>query len=365
MKHKYQQVKDKIIQWGIDEKYKLHEKLPTESQLMELFNVSRHTIRKALSDLLHEQYIYTIQGSGVYLSDWKNIISIKSNKTIGILTTYISDYIFPEIIRGLEDTLYAKSYSMLLSSTNNNIMFESNNLKNLLAHRIDGLIIEPTKSAYQGHNTGYFSNLIKHNIPFIMINASYEDVKVPSLLVNDFKGGSLACEHLLNLGHKYILGIFKVDDSQGIQRMNGFISSYQKNNMHLNTIQIMTYLSEEISDILPQKIKSSLESKNRPTAIFCYNDQIAITAMNIAKTLDLSVPKDLSIIGFDDSALCEIIQPNLTSITHPKKQMGIDAANLITKLIDNNNNFDDSDSIIYEPTLIVRNSTSKPNQSIN
>ena len=87
--------------------------------------------------------------------------------------------------------------------------------------------------------------------------------------------------------------------------------------------------------------------------------------MNIAKTLDLSVPKDLSIIGFDDSALCEIVQPNLTSITHPKKQMGIDAANLITKLIDNNNNFDDSDSIIYEPTLIVRNSTSKPNQSIN
>lgn len=358
MKHKYQEVKDEIIKWAIDGKYKPHEKLPTESELMKQFNVSRHTIRKALNDLFYEEYLYPIQGSGIYLSNWQDIISAKSAKNIGILTTYISDYIFPEIIKGLEKKIYSKSYSILLSSTNNNIMLESSNLKNLLAHKIDALILEPTKSAYQSHNTGYFNNLIKQNIPFIMINASYPEIKVPSLRVNDYKGGILACKHLMDLGHKNILGIFKVDDSQGIQRMNGFISKYQES-CFTPSGEIITYLSEETTDMLPKKIELSLKSENRPTAVFCYNDQIAITVMNIAKSLNLKIPKDLSIIGFDDSSLSKITEPKLTSITHPKIQMGIDAANLILKLLDNNNNFTADDSIIYEPELIVRDSTSK------
>ncbi|AGY76442.1 GntR family transcriptional regulator [Clostridium autoethanogenum] len=189
MKHKYEKVKEEIISWAVNEKYKPHEKIPTESELMELFKVSRHTIRRAISDLAAEKYLYRLQGSGIYVSDFKqNEIYLTNNKNVGVLTTYISNYIFPDIIRGIEDTLYDESYSLLLSSTKNNIMLESSNLKNLLAHKIDGLIVEPTKSAYQSPNMGYFNNLIEQDIPFIMINASYSQVKVPSLCVDDLKG---------------------------------------------------------------------------------------------------------------------------------------------------------------------------------
>lgn len=308
MKHKYEKVKEEIISWAVNEKYKPHEKIPTESELMELFKVSRHTIRRAISDLAAEKYLYRLQGSGIYVSDFKqNEIYLTNNKNVGVLTTYISNYIFPDIIRGIEDTLYDESYSLLLSSTKNNIMLESSNLKNLLAHKIDGLIVEPTKSAYQSPNMGYFNNLIEQDIPFIMINASYSQVKVPSLCVDDLKGGNIAAKYLITLGHKNIAGIFKVDDLQGVHRMNGFITGCQESNVLLRQDKILTYLSEETNTLLPEKIKNVLKQEKRPTGIFCYNDEIAYMVLNIAYDLKLKVPEDLSIIGFDDSPMATII----------------------------------------------------------
>lgn len=358
MKHKYEKVKEEIISWAVNEKYKPHEKIPTESELMELFKVSRHTIRRAISDLAAEKYLYRLQGSGIYVSDFKqNEIYLRNNKNVGVLTTYISNYIFPDIIRGIEDTLYDESYSLLLSSTKNNIMLESSNLKNLLAHKIDGLIVEPTKSAYQSPNMGYFNNLIEQDIPFIMINASYSQVKVPSLCVDDLKGGNIAAKYLITLGHKNIAGIFKVDDLQGVHRMNGFITGCQESNVLLRQDKILTYLSEETNTLLPEKIKNVLKQEKRPTGVFCYNDEIAYMVLNIAHNLKLKVPQDLSIIGFDDSPMAKIMEPKLTSITHPKEKMGIDAAKLIIKLINNSNHFNESDSILYEPEIIIRSST--------
>ena len=116
-------------------------------------------------------------------------------------------------------------------------------------------------------------------------------------------------------------------------------------------------LSEEVETILPQRIECLLKLDKRPTGIFCYNDEIAYMVLSIARRLNIRIPEDLSIIGFDDSMLSKIMDPKLTSITHPKEQMGIDAANLIIKLINNNNEFDDNDSILYEPILVIRNST--------
>ena len=360
MIHKYKEVKNKIIEWAHNERYKPHEKIPTESELMAMFNVSRHTIRKAISDLDAEQYVYRIQGSGIYLSNWReNDIYLKKNNNVGVLTTHISNYIFPDIIRGVETLICAEAYSLLVSSTNNNVMFENSNLKNLLAHKIDGLILEPTKSAYQAHNIGYLTNMLTQNIPFVMINASYPEIKAPSLLVDDFIGGKIATEHLISLGHKHIMGIFKVDDSQGIKRMNGFVAKCQEHDILPTSNQILTYLSEETKTVLPQRIETILKSEKRPSGIFCYNDEIAYMVINIAHSLGLKIPEELSIVGFDDSSLSKIIEPNLTSLTHPKENMGRDAAKLIIKLIKNGNHYEDSDSILYEPKLIIRNSTSR------
>ncbi|WP_341274251.1 substrate-binding domain-containing protein [Clostridium acetobutylicum] len=86
---------------------------------------------------------------------------------------------------------------------------------------------------------------------------------------------------------------------------------------------------------------------------------MAYIVLTIANKLNIKVPEELSIVGFDDSNLAVIMQPKLTTITHPKEQMGKDAAKLIINLINNSNHFETSDSIVYEPKLIIRDSTLK------
>ena len=174
---------------------------------------------------------------------------------------------------------------LLRSSTSNNLMLENSNLRNLIAHKIDGLILEPTKSAYQIHNLEYLNNILSKNIPIIMINATYTAIRTPSLCVDDFTGGKIATEYLISLGHKNIMGIFKVDDSQGIHRMNGFITECQKNENSHSKNEVLTYLSDEVETILPQRIEGVLKSEKRPTGIFCYNDEIAYMVLKDRKSV--------------------------------------------------------------------------------
>lgn len=126
---KYAQVKEEICSWLNQGKIQPDEKLPTENELMQQFGVSRHTIRKAIGDLVSQGLLYSVQGGGTFVASRTAKSAMHSNKTIGVITTYISDYIFPSIIRGIESYLSEQGYSMLLTSTNNNTESERAALK--------------------------------------------------------------------------------------------------------------------------------------------------------------------------------------------------------------------------------------------
>lgn len=356
MQPKYKIVKDEIKSWLITDKFLPHEKLPTETKLMEKFNVSRHTIRRAIGDLEVENYLYRIQGGGIYVVNWRNKQLNQKAKTIAVLTTHIADYIFPSIIVGIEKVLSEHSFSLLLASTHNDISLERKSLENLLSQPIEGIIAEPTKSSYPSQNIGFYKNLKENNIPCIMINSTYQDLDFPILVIDDFKGGYMAAEHLISLGHRNILGIFKTDDQQGVNRMNGFISAYQKNPSLSLPGQFITYQTNEEKKELPERIKTNLTSASRPSGVICYNDQIAFLVISIANELGLNVPDDLSVIGYDDSPITNMLDINLTTIKHPKEQMGTDAGNMILKLIEAPGNRK-IESIFYHPELIIRGST--------
>ena len=88
-------------------------------------------------------------------------------------------------------------------------------LEKILSQQFDGVIVEPTKSAYSNPNITYYLNLESLSIPYIMINAYYDELEPISIVMDDEKGGFLQTEHLIKLGHKEIIGCFKTDDTQG------------------------------------------------------------------------------------------------------------------------------------------------------
>ncbi|MBP3953591.1 GntR family transcriptional regulator [Bacillus suaedae] len=358
---KYNKIKQEIKSKILDGSYVPHQKISSENQLMKEFGVSRHTIRVAVGELVTDGWLYREQGAGTFCADRSiQTISKAGNKNIAIITTYISDYIFPSIIRGAESYLSELGYQVSLYSTNNDLENEKKILEKILEQPIDGLIIEATKSSVSNSNFNYYFNLEKLNIPYIMINAIYEELDPFCLLMDDEKGGFTQTEHLIQQGHSSIAGFFKTDDSQGVQRMKGFIKAHRVNNMPINPSNLITYQSEEKFSKPILELQKLLNGQNEfPTGLVCYNDELALMLLDVLREKKLHVPDDISIVGYDDSFLASVSEVKLTTIKHPKSRMGEDAAKMIVDLIENERKNETLlfNSIVYKPELVIRQST--------
>lgn len=369
METKYNMVKRAIQSDIMDGTYLPHQKISSESELMAQFKVSRHTVRLAIGDLVAKGWLYREQGSGTFCADRKeeqDTIQAVERKNIAIITTYISDYIFPSIIRGAESILSQAGYQVSIFSTNNDHEKEREILEKILSQPFDGVIVEPTKSAFSNPNINYYLNLERLSIPYIMINAYYDELEPMSLVMNDEKGGFIQTEHLIQLGHTEIAGIFKTDDLQGTKRMKGFLKAHRRYGIPLNPKNIITYHTEE-KDIKPVKNLEKMlftEEARGITGLVAYNDELVMNVLNLLRNKEMQVPNDLSIVGYDDSFFTEVSEVKLTSVAHPKSEMGKEAAKTILDLIKRKssnkvNTPKQLEPIVYDPSLIVRSSTVK------
>jgi GntR family transcriptional regulator, arabinose operon transcriptional repressor len=358
---KYNLLKTEIKNWILEGRIVPHQKIGSENELMNSFSVSRHTVRKAIDDLVNEGWIYREHGVGTFCADRHLADKGRDEKNIGIICTYISDYIFPTIIRGAESYLSNKGYTILLASTNNDFEREKQCFHNLLNKNIAGLIVEPTKSALYNPNLAYYLNLERSKIPYLMIHATYAGLNPESITMNDESGGFLAATHLIELGHQKIAGIFKTDDQQGVNRMKGFVRAYQESSLPIYPNMLIAYNTEEKGFKPKDEMRRLLRLEaERPTAVFCYNDEIAIEILDVIREFNLRVPEDISIVGYDDSQFAEASEVKLTTIRHPKAEMGKMAGQFIIDMIEGKQDHSVGKSFVYQPELIVRASTCEP-----
>lgn len=340
-------IKEKIYKDNLSQGDKFY----TENELANMFKVSRQTVRQAISILVRERILEGRQGSGTYITDRK--ITKKSNsKTIGVITTYFDDYIFPSIINGIETVLSQNGYSMQLACTNNNIENESRALATMLDNNVDGFIIEPTKSALPNSNKKWYDEIERREIPVLQFNAYYNEVNLPYVALDDVEAGKMAAKNLIDAGHTKIAAALKSDDIQGHLRYKGVISALSEAGLGILSENVLWYTTEDIKYMGEDAIRLS-RYINGCTALVCYNDKIASIILTLLKEKGISVPRDLSIVSIDNSNLAQVCEPQLTSVVHPKKQLGITVAENILKLLDDPE-FDAN--FKFAPTIVERKS---------
>jgi GntR family transcriptional regulator of arabinose operon len=356
---KYQQLKQEILSWLHTGRLKPNDQMPSENEIAEQFLMSRQTVRQTFGELEKEGWLYRMQGKGTFVSTPQTRKS-RDVQTIGFMTTYISDYIFPHIVRGAEAALRARGYRLLLSSTDNDKAKERESLDMMMSQPLSGLIIEPTKSAEGNPNLSYYLSLDYQHIPYLMINERYPEINCPSLIVDDEEGGFKAAQHLIELGHRRFAGFFKTDDLQGVNRLKGFIRAHHHYQIPLLPEFVIHYTTEEKwQKPYANAIAMLTQSTNqyRPTAFVCYNDELAIHLLEAVRTIGLQVPQDISLIGFDDSNLATATEVKLTSLSHPKTELGSDAAGILIDMIENKRVSGSETGKVYKPELIIREST--------
>lgn len=329
------------------------EQLPSESEIARNFNVSRHTVRQALTNLVQNGWIYKERGKGSFFSDKRE--SLKS-KNVAVLTTYIDEYIFPKIISGIEEELRKKGYNLLLFCSKNDIQTEKRCIQSIVQQDISGLIFEPAQSAINNLNYEEFKILKEKGIKYLKINSNSRDMNSAFIIVNDEYGGYKLTNYLLERGHKKIAALFKTDDLQGVMRRQGYLKALEDESITLNKDIIGEYTTDNESVYVDQFTKKIIDMKDRPSAIVCYNDKIASQVMDICRQANIQIPKDLSITSFDDSHIAVSSEIKLTTIKHPKENMGEKAAKCIIDMIEERIK---KPQYVYDAELIVRNSCSK------
>ena len=226
-KTKYYVLMEELKQSILSGEIKPGEKLPSENELSARYQISRHTVRKALSILINEGYIEAEHGRGTFCS--QRMGHMKNSRNIAVVTTYISDYIFPRLIQGMDKVMTANGYSHHPEKHSQQPYHRGTCSGGHSDKGYRRLIIEPSKSQIFCRHTNLYAMLDQYEIPYVFIQGVYPQMMdKPHILMDDCKGGYLVTKHLLDCGHRKILGIFKADDFQGKERHKGYVKALQE-----------------------------------------------------------------------------------------------------------------------------------------
>ena len=306
--------------------------LPAEQALCAQFQVSRQTVRQALSLLETERLIERRQGSGSYICERRKSASL-SRRSIAVVTTYISDYIFPGILREIEAVCSENNSAPLLFATQNQFSNERRILQTLLeTEPLDGVLIEGTKTGLPSPNIGLYRRLMEKGIPLVFMHGNYEQLSdTLSVLDDNAAGGRMLVEYLYKKGHRGIAGIFKYDDLQGRQRFAGYLEGLQAFNLLPEDSHVLWYGTDQKNRFLTGGFAEEQMDRllSSCTAIVCYNDEIAARVVTFLTKKGLSIPGDISVVSFDNSPYSEMSKPRITSLSHGSCNIGRMAAEML------------------------------------
>jgi len=273
---KYKDIAAQLRRDILDGSYPPGTLLPTEQQLCAIHQVSRQTIRTALQSLADEGLIQRRQGSGSRVLDLQHPAK-QLQRTIAIITTNITDYIFPGVLREAEAVLSANNCATLLYATSNQVSLERRILLDLLSQKkIDGILVEGTKTALPNPNLDLYRKLQARNIPLVFFHGGYRDLEGSITIMDDnYNGGRQLVEYLMSKGHTRIAGLFKNDDMQGHLRYAGFINAQRDLNLPMDDQKILWYSTEnkEVMDARSPMWDNQIAPILRGcTAVVYYND---------------------------------------------------------------------------------------------
>lgn len=329
---KYIRLREWLLESIDNRVFKYGDKLPSENMLCNKFSISRQTVRNAIDQLEQEGVVRRVRGSGTFV---EKVVEVKPrNRNVGVLLGYLDGYIFPEIIRGIEEVLTKEGYGIDLGITHNRIESEARFIERMLASSPAGIIVEGSRSALPNPNLGLYRKLAEEGVPVIFLHNYYHDLDFPRVLMDDCGCSRKMTEMLIAAGHQNIAGIFKSDDMQGHWRYKGYIEALRNAGIAICEDHIKWYNTEDLDN---ECVLGSDEEFNKflapCTALVCYNDQIAVLATGALNRNALQVPGDISLVSFDDSMLSRSESSGFTSAIHPKSMMGTEVASRLIRII--------------------------------
>jgi LacI family transcriptional regulator len=271
--------------------------------------------------------------------------------TVALLIPSITNNFYTEIAEIIEQRLDEKGYSTYLCNTQRMIEKETKYVEDLIERKVDGIIFSPTRVKREDNrvNASNLEELRKNKIAVVAFGSRFNNVN--QVYINTYEGALEATQYLLSLGHRRIGFIDGLDAGTRRSRRTGYMDSLKMANIKIDR-QIIVSGNLEMDGGYDCAIKL-MQLKQPPTAIVVANNLMAIGALKAAKDMGIEVPNQLSIIGFDDSRLSEVVEPSLTVIKQPLKKIGDVAIQLLIEQMEGK---DTVQTVELKTHLVIRNS---------
>ncbi|NLR31859.1 ribose utilization transcriptional repressor RbsR [Levilactobacillus tujiorum] len=270
--------------------------------------------------------VHQLQEEMGYVPDFnaRNLI-MRSAQTIGVIVPNLGNPFFSMFIKGVQSTSRDRHFIPLIFGANYDEDLEGYYLQELIKRAVDGLII-----ASSSITAPAIDNILKKNgIPYLLIDQN-GGPSLDSVRIDDRRGGQIAAEHLLSLGHRKIAVVMPAAPTDNlVVRLNGF-----KHDL----AQAGVNLPEEAYIISPMTKLGGYQAtaaviKQAPTAVFAVNDEMALGLIRGLHEQGIRVPEDISVLGYDDIDLDDYVVPKLSTVHQPVVTMGEQATTLLINRI--------------------------------
>ena len=301
---------------------------------------------------MKKKILMTAKKMGYQQNKFASNLRQKHTFTIGVIIPRLESYFMSTVISGMEKVANDAGYNLIISQSQESIKKESASIATLFSSRVDGMLIS---LSYETKNLDHLNVVFKKGIPVVFFDRVCDHPKCKSIVINNFKAGyevtthliSQGCRNIVHLGGSLIRNVYA-------DRYNGFKQAMMDNGLEVNAGSLM------ISDLSHKAgidaAHTILQQKSLPDGIFTSNDTSAVALLCELKRSGVRIPRDISIAGFNDDPISRVVEPNLTTVHYPGREMGeIAATTLINSL--KGQQSDLLNSIVLSHTLIVRQSS--------
>jgi len=331
-------------------------------------NLTTATVSRALNDhpRISAETKKLVQEKAAQLNYRRNKLasSLRSGKshTIGVIIPSAQMNFFGSVVHGIENMASKNGYSIILYQSEETTSIEKKAIETFLSAKVDGILASIAKETI---DFTHYVELKKRKIPLVFFDRTNDDLKIPAVVIDDYKGAFLATEHLIERGYKKIahvagpqhLKIFK-------ERLNGYRDALKTNGLRIDKKYI--FIGDISIDSGKRAVDYYFSLDNPPDAVFAVEDYSGLGVIKGLKEKKIKIPGEFGVIGFANESFDEHITPSLSSIDQQTVQMGKDAFLLLMDLINLNDGKQNGavrEKIVLEPILHSRESSAGKNNT--
>jgi DNA-binding LacI/PurR family transcriptional regulator len=306
--------------------------------------VAEHT-RKRVLDAIREL--------GYVRNDSARQLRAGRSRTVAIVVLNVANPFFTDVVRGAEEAIEAAGAVAVVCNSGENPIRERRHLDLLEQQRVQGVLITPVDNGRDSQ----LANLVRRGIPVVLVDRGSGQRDRCSVAVDDVLGGRIAGEHFKELGHVRVAfaggptSIAQVSD-----RRKGFTAALR------DAADVRSVLTPTLTVAAGRQAGAEiadLSATDRPTAVFCANDLLALGVLQEMTLRRIRVPRDIAILGYDDIEFAAAAAVPLSSVRQPREQLGRAAAELLLEEA-NRPDRHEHRHVVFEPDLVVRESTARP-----